>query len=584
MAPIARSLQLLFATVILASITSLSAAEAEDLGQFLVTTGSQATPLGEAPRVEEVSWSESSASPAACGCSCPACQGKASTPSPTCTCKTCCHGLLIDWSKYPETIRPMARPGFFPIPPTQGPDYYSAWDEITGQCRNAMPKSGYAPFAINAWPFFDADWRYVDAIPPEDRTLVESLKRMHLTDCLLFSTGGEYWNRYHNEHNSRLTEVDNTYDLNHVRVYGDAWYSDWLRVYGEYVWADSFGEELPPVPPDVDRGDILDLFVDVKLTELGGKPVYVRGGRQELIYGSQRLITPLPWANKRHTFQGVKVFRRGEQWDFDAFWTQYVPPNASQFDTVDSNQNLVGSWLTFRPKKGEAFDYYYLMYSNSNNAVQQGIVRQPFQVHTFGSRWSGDQGGWLWDFEGALQVGEQNNSTVFAGMGTAGMGRNWKDAWLTPTAWLYFDYASGDSNPNAGDVHTFNQIFPFGHYYLGWMDLVGRQNIQDLNAHLYLYPVPWLTVWCQYHHFWLDQSRDALYNAGGVAYRRDPTGAAGSDVGDEIDLVLNFHLTRYADILVSYNKLYGGGFLQATSGPNRAVDAESTYLLFSQRW
>jgi hypothetical protein len=34
----------------------------------------------------------------------------------------------------------------------------------------------------------------------------------------------------------------------------------------------------------------------------------------------------------------------------------------------------------------------------------------------------------------------------------------------------------------------------------------------------------------QYHHFELAQSRDALYNAAGVAIRRDPTGLAGTNV------------------------------------------------------
>jgi hypothetical protein len=350
------------------------------------------------------------------------------------------------------------------------------------------------------------------------------------------------------------------------------------------VWADSFGESLPPGRPDVDRGDILDLFVDVKAFEFQGKPVYVRAGRQELLYGSQRLVTPLPWANKRHSFDGVKVFRRGEAWDIDAFWTQYVPANANDFDTANTGQNFAGAWLTHRPKKGETIDFYYLMYDNDGSATQQGIVRSPFQNHTFGSRWAGDKDGYLWDFEGALQTGRQAGNDIFAGMATAGVGRNWTDCTLAPTLWLYYDYASGDSDPSSGDVHTFNQQFPFGHYYLGWMDLVGRQNIHDLNAHLYLYPAPWLTIWMQYHHFWLDQSRDALYNPGGVAYRRDLTGAAGNDVGDEIDLVLNFHLARYSDILVSYNKLYGGGFLKATSSAARAIDAESLYVMFQQRW
>jgi hypothetical protein len=171
---------------------------------------------------------------------------------------------------------------------------------------------------------------------------------------------------------------------------------------------------------------------------------------------------------------------------------------------------------------------------------------------------------------------------LFAGMATAGLGRRW-DNGLNPTAWLYYDFASGDSDPNVGDAHTFNQLYPFGHYYLGWVDAVGRQNIHDLNAHLYVYPAPWLTTWCQYHHFWLAEARDALYNAGGVAIRRDATGQAGTNVGDEIDLVLNFHLARYSDVLVSYSKLYGAGFLEGTAGPNQAADAESLYLIFQQR-
>lgn len=183
---------------------------------------------------------------------CPHCNAPA--PKPLAGCKTCCCGKLIDWSKFPATIRPMARPGTFFVSPT-GPGYYSAWDHVTGECRPAAQKSGYAPLAINAWPFFDADWRYVEGLPCQDRTIVEQFKRLHLNDCWLLGLGGEYWTRYNSEHNSRLTERDNDFALMHVRQYADLWYRDSLRLYGEFIWADSFGEELTPVPPDVDRGD-----------------------------------------------------------------------------------------------------------------------------------------------------------------------------------------------------------------------------------------------------------------------------------------------------------------------------------------
>jgi hypothetical protein len=509
---------------------------------------------------------------------------KDAAPKSTEPCKTCCHGTLLDWSKYPATIRPMSRPGIFSIPPPPGPAYYSMWDAITGECRKAPPKSGYPPNAIMPWAFYDADWRFVEGVPCQDRTFVERMKRIHLGDCWLLSTGGEYWLRYHNEHNARLSEAEATFTFQHLRTYADLWYKDSLRIYGEFVWADLFNENIAPLPPDVDRGDINSLFVDLKLFDYQGKPVFVRGGRQEFQYGSQRFVTPLPWANKRNTFQGIKLFRQSEKWDFDAFWGQFVPPVANEFDSADENINLAGLWLTQKPQKGEAIDYYYLLLDNENSTAPQGVVRTPTQAHTLGSRWSGDRCGNLWDVEGAVQFGEVDSRDLLAGMFTAGLGRNWKDASMSPTAWLYYDYASGDADPNVGTANTLNSIFPFGHYYLGWADLVGRQNIHDVNAHLYLYPAPWMMVWLQYHHFWLAEPADSLYTPAGVGYRRDATGQSGTDVGDEIDLVFNFHLTRYSDFLVSYNMFFGGEFLENTAGPNAAIDSSALYMLFQQRW
>ncbi len=88
-----------------------------------------------------------------------------------------------------------------------------------------------------------------------------------------------------------------------------------------------------------------------------------------------------------------------------------------------------------------------------------------------------------------------------------------------------YDYASGSQNPTGGHYYTtFNQLFAFSHYYLGWLDLVARQNIQDFNTHLYLYPTKWIRFWLQYHHFELANAHDALYNAGGKPIARDPTG------------------------------------------------------------
>lgn len=510
-------------------------------------------------------------------CKCEACKAKG------CATKTCCHGHVVDWSQVPGSIRILPRPGHFTVPP-KGPGYYSFADQLHGQIRDKPPKSGYAPFALMPPSLYDADFRYVDSVPFADRTWVEMTKRMHLNDCLMVSTGGNFWTRMMNEHNSRLTETDNDYLLSRVRLFGDVMYGENIRFYGEFIWADAFEEDLPPLPVDVNKGDILNMFVDLALFDYDGHPVYARVGRQELLLGSQRLVSTLDWANTRRTFEGVRVFRQGEKWDFDLFWTHFVPPKADSFDTADNRQDFAGAWLTHRPKKGTFLDFYYLMLDNSNSVTQQQIVRYPSQVHSIGTRYIGDNNGLLYETELIMQFGNQNGEDLFAGAATAGVGRNFKDAPMSPTAWLYYDYASGDADPNNGTANTFNQLYPFGHYYLGWIDQVGRQNIQDASAHLYFYPESWITVVLQYHHFWLNQSRDALYNAGGVAIRRDPTGTSGTNVGDEVDVVVNFHLNRYADILAGYSHLFGGGFLEATSGPGKASDSGLFHVMFQQKW
>lgn len=519
-------------------------------------------------------------------CSCPCCQKKAAEKKekPKRKCITCCRGRRVDWGTIPRAVRPMPRPGNFWIFPAE-PGFYSLWDVWTCQWREKPPPSGYPPFALMPASFFDADWRFVEGIPPAERSLVESLKRVHFGPCLMFATGGQAWSRYMHETNSRLLEANNDYLLARTRVWGDLWYTDMARLYGEYIWADSFAEDLVPLPIDVNRGDILNLFVDVKAGELAEKPVYVRFGRQELLLGSQRLVSTLDWANTRRTFEGVRVFRQGEKWDVDLFWTQLVPPRPNEFDRADHKRDFAGAWVTYRPRAGHFVDLYYLYANHNRNVFEQNLAVAPFDTNTFGTRYAGDRNNWLWDFETAIQFGRRGGQDLLAGAATAGAGYRFAELPARPTAWLYYDWASGDATPGVGGrSSTFNQLYPFGHYYLGWIDLVGRQNIHDLNAHMLFFPANWVTLWLQYHHFWLHHRRDALYNAGGVAIRRDPTGAAGNNVGDEIDVVLNVRLARYTDMMIGYSRLFGGSFLERTATPLLAADSDLTYLMFVQRW
>jgi Alginate export len=503
-------------------------------------------------------------------------------------CGACSSGDgAFNFKKVPP-VRPPTRTGMFPIPPS-GKGAYNLLAAVQGKSSDGPPKFGYPPFILMPPGFFDADFRYLDdpKTPPQDA--LDRLKRIHIGDDWLMSIGGQAWSKYHNEYNSRLTQRDNTYNLVRARVYADLWYQDRFRIFVEGNTSHTMWQDLAPLGIDESRADIQNAFADIKLGDVQGAPLYLRAGRQELLLGSQRLISTLDWANTRRTFQGLRLTRTGEKWDFDAWALQPVIPNPVRLDSGDNNQLFAGAFATYRPKKGQAIDLYYMMLDNSNRVTQQGIARAPFTTHTIGSRYYGEIDRkcdkLLFDFEGAIQFGERGRQDIIAGMLTTGVGYHLKNAPLNPTFWLYYDYASGDDSVNGGrNFTTFNQQFPFGHFYMGWGDFVARQNIHDVNVAMYLYPTKWMTVWTQFHTFWLDNVRDGLYNVGGNAARRSASGRASPFLGHEIDLITNFHLTKRSDLMVSYAHLFGGGFLRDTAGPNAARNASTLTVIYGLRF
>lgn len=495
----------------------------------------------------------------------------------------------------PRWVTPLPRVGLFTVPPA-GPGYYSVLDAIRGDYREAPPKYPYPRVSGIMQPNYDVDWSYLKNPDNTEYDYADFLKWMPVADGVTFTTGGELRSRFMNEVNSngRLSGQADAYNMWRARVYGDLWVQDWLRVYAEFLYADLTGRTLSPLATDIDRGDLLNLFADLRVLRFGEKdnPVYVRVGRQELLYGSQRLISPLDWVNTRRTFQGVKAFTRTEKWDFDLFAVQPVLPNAGRFDSVDNNQWFSGAWFTYRPQKGQAIDLYYLNLDNTNPgaAVGRGGVKGAYNVSTVGTRYAGAANNWLWDGEAMLQFGGYANQSVIAKSFVASGGYNFADVMWSPQFWVGYDYASGDPDPQtSGTRRTFNQLFPFGHYYYGFADIVGRQNINDYFLQAVAYPEKWLTCTIQLHVLRLDSDKDALYGPGGNVIRQDKTGRAGDNVGNELDLVTNFHLTKHSDVLVGYSRLFAGSFIRNTAPPGpqqggMAHDPELFYAQYSYRW
>ena len=490
--------------------------------------------------------------------------------------------------RWPWTARlpyhPIPPLGNSPVLPT-GPGYYSLLDCLTGNYRQNAPQSPYPPYALMRNSFFDADFRYLDDPNYKSEDFFDRFHNVHLGDDWLFGTGGQADWRHMHQDNARLSGQSDDFDLLRARVYTDLWYQDLFRFYVEVITATTKNQDLAPLKTDEDHFDFLNLFIGLKVAEVAGGPAYLRIGRQELLFGSERLITPLEWANTRQTFQGARLLWSNDSFDFDAWWVQPVIPNNTGFSSVDDKQEFYGTWLTYHPDKKQWVDFYWLYLSDNDQTTSMGITQAPTSVHTLGMRYTGEKNNFLWDFEPDLQVGERGSQSILAGAVSTGVGYNWPDFPMNPTIWAYYDWASGDHDPGHGDYSTFNQLFGFGHYYLGFMDLIGRENIRDWNVQIYLYPTKWISFNLQYHILNLDSARDALYGPSGSPERVNLNGAAGGDVGQELTFITNFHLGPHSDVLVGWSKMYEGTFLNDTAKSGQAnIATEMFYFMYNIRW
>jgi len=422
--------------------------------------------------------------------------------------------------------------------------------------------------------FYDNDFKYIDNPLYDDWFLGDRFKRMRVGDAATVDIGGQYRVRFHDEHNMRsfgLTGFDDTFLLTRTRLFANVEFGDELRVYAEGIDADSNYEHRPPRSIEEDRFDMLNLFADVLLFDNQWGKFTFRGGRQELLYGAERLVSPLDWANTRRTFEGYKTMWAIDDWKVDTFYTRPVLVNPQQFDSPTYQQQFFGSYATYKGIKDQTIDAYWLAFNND-------LAPNHFRYQTLGARWLGAHDQWLWETEAGTQFGENTSGTDHSAMyATVGLGRKNDERDWKPTLWAYYDYASGGAVRAAGQ--GMNHLFPLAHKYLGFMDLYGRSNIESPNVQLTLQPHEKVKFLFWYYYFFLEDKRDTPYNINMTAFNPNNTPAS-RDLGHEIDFTTTFTLNPRMDILVGYSHFFAGKYYKYTPGVAGGDDGDFFYTQY----
>ena len=109
----------------------------------------------------------------------------------------------------------------------------------------------------------------------------------------------------------------------------------------------------------------------------------------------------------------------------------------------------------------------------------------------------------------------------------------------------------------------------------GRMNLFSWMNIHDFQLSCGVKPTKKTKASLDWHLFYLDEAKDSWYYCNGRGQRRDPTGRAGSSVGQEIDLVVSYKYSDHLKFETGYGHFFPGRFLNDTG---KSPDADWVFF------
>ena len=207
-----------------------------------------------------------------------------------------------------------------------------------------------------------------------------------------------------------------------------------------------------------------------------------RAGRQELVYGEQRLVGHVGWLNAARTFDAAKLTVRGKRVSLDVFGASVVRILEGEFDKSGAGNRFAGAYATAPTLVPGASVEPYAFWKRDVNLLTETATRGTLSLATMGVRWVGKlPAGLEYNTDTALQTGSLGSDDVSAWAGHYSL-RTTAAGSLAFRTSGEFNYASGDANPTDGTRGTFDQLYPTPHDKYGLADQVGWRNIRHLRA------------------------------------------------------------------------------------------------------
>ena len=218
----------------------------------------------------------------------------------------------------------------------------------------------------------------------------------------------------------------------------------------------------------------------------GATQLSLRAGRQEVAFGSSRLVSVREGPNVRRSFDGVRATVAARNWQLDGIGLASAKTERGEFDDdTDRGERLWGVYAS-GPLRGAALglDLYWLALRRDDAEYDQGTHNE--RRRSIGTRIWGAPGAWDYNFELVYQWGSFGAGDIEAWTAASDTGYTLTALPMQPRLGLRANVTSGDRSPSSSKLETFNPLFPRGSYF-GEASLIGPQNHMDLHPMLELH-------------------------------------------------------------------------------------------------
>lgn len=422
----------------------------------------------------------------------------------------------------------------------------------------------------------DEDWSFLKD-PKLREDFWDPIKYIPLrrsADDWYMTMGGEareVWEQIGND-NWGASPFWNGYLNERYMAYFDLHYGRHLHTFVELKSGLNSFRRGGPRPIDEKKLDLQAAFLEVGATS-GQNSIHLRVGRQELEYGSGRLIDVREGPNVRLSFDGFMVKSKIDSWQIDGFAMRPDEDNHGCFD--NSPNHTVGFWGIYATRpipRQSPLDLYYLGLDRKDAAFQRGTAQE--LRHSLGLRVSRpiatEKAGWDFDDDALWQFGTFGSANIKAWTIATETGYRIPTILLKPRFSVKADVSSGD-HPSTNTLGTFNPLFPKGNYF-GVLATTGPGPINFIDVHPHVetalphdvsLSVDWIFQW-------RESLADGVYAVPGFLIRAGNNSQArfvGHRPGTEVRWQANRHVWFQAD----YGIFYAGKFLKETE-PGRNLN------------